>query len=106
MKTYSNEAIVAKLVEVYKNTDFSPMGFEVSQSPGHVRIKVKRMYDVPGLSFAMMMSLGEFFDTQMIETESEYYHGGCETCDYGSEAGYELHVSEGAPFTAQRAVKP
>lgn len=56
------------------------------------------MYESPGLSFAKLSALAEFFDTMNVETESEFSHGGCETCDYGSEVGFTLRVRNGDPY--------
>lgn len=105
MITHTTEQIIAKLRAIYGATP-DPVDFNVVQHDGGVKIAVKRMYDVPSLSFAMMMELAEFFDTKMIETDSEFYHGGCETCDYGSSAGYTLHITEGESFTAPAKAAP
>lgn len=98
MKTYTDNQILEKLKTIFESDTITPVEFEILQSPDHVRITVKRMYEAPGLSFDKMMQLGKFFDTRMIETDSEYHYGGCETCDYGSEAGYTLHITPGDPF--------
>lgn len=50
-----------------------------------------QMYDRPKFTLNQAKALQEFFDCEDIR-QGEYSHPGCETCDYGSEYGHELHI--------------
>ena len=58
---------------------------------GEVRVSISSMYEAPGLTFAQLMALAEWFDTKDIADE-RFHSGGCETCDYGSDYGFELII--------------
>lgn len=49
------------------------------------------MYDAPEISFSILKQLSEFFGTDEINVDN-FSHGGCETCDWGSEYGHEIRI--------------
>lgn len=57
-----------------------------------VRLKISKMYEAPGLNLQVLMALAEFFGTKHINDDDRFSHGGCETCDYGSEYGFVLTI--------------
>jgi hypothetical protein len=93
--------IVKELERIYGEHKHSwdEIEFKVQKhSDKEIRITVSKMYEAPGLSFEMISQLAKFFDTLLVETNSEFSHGGCDTCDYGSAYGYDLYITEGKPF--------
>lgn len=56
-----------------------------------VTLSISGMYEPPGLSFAILKSLSEFFGTDDI-SDSRFSYSGCETCDYGADYGFELII--------------
>jgi len=51
------------------------------------------MYDCPQLQFKTLVKLSELFGSEDIRTDMDYLvQPGCETCDYGSEYGYEVII--------------
>lgn len=52
-----------------------------------------QMYSTPKFTLNQAKALQEFFDCEDIR-QGQYSHSGCETCDYGSEYGHELHIVE------------
>lgn len=65
---------------------------EVSVCPQRAEITVSNTYSAPGLSFSHLKKLSEFFDTDNINDDARFNHGGCDTCDYGSEYGFTLTI--------------
>ena len=59
---------------------------------GGIWLSVSKMYEAPGLSFANLMELAEFFGTKAINDERRFNVSGCETCDYGSSYGFQLRI--------------
>lgn len=106
MKERTDEEIRAKVKELWPDVDLnetrwsSACYFGIKRQSDYVDITIAQMYDAPGLSFAQLQSLAEFFDTLKVETEEEISEGGCETCDYGSRLGFVLRISDGAPFAS------
>lgn len=103
MRERTDEEIKAKLSELWPNVDFNEEAHgrrycKLARAGDFIDITITQMYDAPGLSFAQLNSLAEFFDTMKVETEEEIRDGGCETCDYGSKYGFTLRVSPGDPF--------
>lgn len=102
MKNRTDEEILTKLAQVFKCDRLDQPKFEVTRrSDGAMQLQIGKMYDAPILSFNQLDDLARFFDTKNVETESEFAHGGCETCDYGSEYGFILLVREGESFETQ-----
>lgn len=62
---------------------------------GLVEIEITSMYDPPGLSYEILESFANFFDTKHIDCGAEIHESGCESCDYGSKHGYTLIIKEG-----------
>lgn len=91
----SDEEITAKLDAIFNVGNYTKANFEIRRDGADLHIQITRMYDIPGLQFAQMHDLARYFGTMNIETDSEFYYGGCETCDYGSKAGYTLHLRPG-----------
>jgi hypothetical protein len=96
MKTHTDEAIKAKAKELFSEAD----KIEVAQGDGVVVLTISAMYSAPGMSFATLDALARFFDTKNVETESEFSYHGCESCDYGSEYGFDLYIRPGDSFAA------
>jgi hypothetical protein len=106
MKQRTDEEIRTKVKELWpnvnlqegrwSNTDY----FRIARRDNYIDITIAQMYEAPGLSFAQLQALAEFFDTLKVETEEEIHEDGCESCDYGSRRGFVLRISEGAPFVA------
>jgi hypothetical protein len=92
VKDYTIEEITAKAHEIFANGRYEAVEVEVTKrSDGSVAIRVEAMYEIPGLSFAKLAALAEFFETKNIDDE-RFHSRGCETCDYGSCYGFELVV--------------
>ncbi len=95
MKDYTIEEIAAKVDEIFKQSDESWDELDirvVKRKDGAVSISVEKMYEAPGLDFAKLSALAEFFETKNINDDDRFGGGGCETCDYGSSYGFELVV--------------
>lgn len=95
MKEHTDEEIKAKLQELWPEADFRDTEWKVDRGPDRIAITISQMYESPGLDFKKLHALAQFFDTMNVETESEFAHGGCETCDYGSEYGFTLWIRPG-----------
>ena len=99
MKQYTSEQIVEKVREIWADEGYiEKVQARVSQSRDLVVITLSKMYSAPGFSFDKLEALAKFFDTKNIETESEFARGGCESCDYGSEYGFDLYVRRGDSY--------
>lgn len=96
MKTRAKEEIEKKVRELWasdKLDDFLNEGtLQVEIEPNKVSITLAQMYEPPGLSFAQLMSLAEFFGTKNINDDDRFGEAGCETCDYGSSYGFTLTI--------------
>ena len=78
-----------ELVELLDGDDFE---FTYTKDKGDnyvFYIKHSAMYSAPTLQFAKLKKLSEIFGTEKIDVD-DFGHGGCETCDYGSEYGHEI----------------
>lgn len=95
MNKFSDKEIESKVREIWGAHSYAsgsgPENIEVRQGDGTVTIEISSMYDPPGLGFANMSALAEFFGTKNINDDS-FSHGGCESCDYGSKYGFTLTV--------------
>lgn len=99
MKIRTDEEILAKLEEVFQCDRIDQPKFEITRrADDAIELQIGKMYDAPNLSFERLDAVARFFDTKNVETESEFSHGGCETCDYGSEYGFILLVRNGDSF--------
>lgn len=97
MKQHTEAAIAAKVSELWPSTKprvLNGLKREVSQSGDVVHIKISQMYEAPGLTFAQLRALSDFFETDSIN-DDRFSEGGCETCDYGSAYGFTLTVRPG-----------
>lgn len=99
MKNYTDDEIVNKVREIWEedNQDYEKLKIEVvgrnSESNEEVEIGISKMYDAPGLTFARLRALADWFETDNISDE-QYSRGGCESCDYGSKYGFILTIKE------------
>jgi hypothetical protein len=50
-----------------------------------------RMYEAPVLGIESLLAIGEAFGTKSVDVNN-YAHGGCDTCDYGSDYGHTIQV--------------
>lgn len=58
-----------------------------------IKIYNSSMYECPQVQFNELKSLSELFGSEDIHTDMDYLvEKGCETCDYGSNYGYELSI--------------
>ena len=92
MKIKTEEEIINKVKEIWKEEDrYNSIDINVKIEKEHVEIHISRMYDAPGLSFAKLSAISDFFETKNIDEES-FNHAGCETCDYGSSYGFVIII--------------
>jgi hypothetical protein len=94
VKDHTIEEITTKVEGLFNGERYPPHDLEVNVSKldGEVRINVSAMYEAPGLDFAKLSALAEFFETKNINDDDRFGSGGCETCDYGSSYGFELVI--------------
>ena len=85
------EEIKAKIEELWSSE--SDQKVEVVASPSFVQISISRMYGAPGLSYAILKQLAEFFETEEISDDT-WGEGGCESCDYGSKYSVILYIGK------------
>lgn len=57
-------------------------GFEIS---------ISAMYEAPTISFETLKKISGLFGTDKIDMDN-FGHGGCETCDYGSDYGHTIQI--------------
>jgi hypothetical protein len=100
MITRTNEEIEQKVREIWQTgrNSWDKLNININQGRDCYFIQISKMYESPGVTFKQLNELAKFFDTLNVETESEFSHGGCETCDYGSQYGFILKISEGDKF--------
>lgn len=97
-KNKLQETIKNKVAEIWhKDTypqDPDNITVEIKDYRGEtgVWITISSMYNAPGLTFANLTALSQYFKTERIDTLDEFSYGGCETCDYGSSYGFILVV--------------
>ena len=60
-------------------------------SDGDLLIRYGQMYDRPTFTLNQAIALQKFFDCEDIR-QGEFSHSGCDTCDWGSCYGHELHI--------------
>ena len=58
----------------------------------NIRVELTSMYSPPGLTFAQLMLLSEFFGTKQIDAGEKIDESGCETCDYNSCYGFIVDI--------------
>lgn len=100
MKSFTDERIIEKCKELWPNIGAwrRESSVEVvANKPGEVRIRIVDMYDPPPLNLDILLSLAEFFGTKNIDDANRIDEPGCDTCDYGSEYGFELVVRPEPP---------
>lgn len=87
-----------KVAEVWREyPGYGDCKIEIAKDGSYVDITLSKMYDRPTCSFAQMTALSQFFGTTSIEQVNDWSHGGCETCDYGSDYGFTLRISKPKP---------
>lgn len=94
MNKYTDAEIINKVQEIWHEIpDFAyDPKITVTQTDSYVRIKLEAMYSQPGLSFAHMKRLADYFGTDNINDDDRFSEDGCETCDYGSSYGFTLTI--------------
>jgi len=90
MKKYSEEEIKDQVKKIWGNDE--PDTIKVSIGLEAVSIELSSMYSAPGLNFAKLKALSDFFETDHIDDEERFSNGGCESCDYGSNYGFTLII--------------
>lgn len=64
---------------------------EVKQIGEGFELEYGAMYESPGLSFSHLKKLSELFGTDEVDVDN-YGHGGCESCDWGSDYGHTIQI--------------
>lgn len=95
MKNYTDEEITAKVHEVWNENTYEKLNVEIRRNGNYIDIVMEKMYSAPILTFSKLHKMALYFDTMNVETESEFNHSGCDTCDYGSSYGFTLRISDG-----------
>lgn len=105
MKERTDEEIWEKLESLWPDLErgggWSSDCSKIERRDGYIDLTVAKMYDwdsVPKLEFAQIDALAEFFDTMKVEIAEEIRNGGCETCDYGSQYGFMVRISNGNAY--------
>ena len=89
MNHYSDEQILSFFKGVWK--DSSRANIKVEKNlPDLVQVELESSYSPPGLGFAKLKAVSDFFGTTNIDDPDTFSYGGCETCDYGSSYGFTL----------------
>lgn len=73
---------------------FREAEIKVVTNNNFIFIKVGAMYESPepeGGVVGFLIELSEFFGTENINIDN-FAHSGCESCDWGSEYGFELII--------------
>lgn len=92
MKKRSEKEIIAKAHSLWRlDSAWGGGALSVEVSKDEVTIRVGQMYEPPPLNLGILLDLAEFFGTKNID-DDRFSHGGCETCDYGSEYGFTLRI--------------
>ena len=91
MKVRTKKQIEKKVKEIW--TDEGSVDTEISVKKDRVDITLSSMYSPPGLSFANLKALSEFFETDNINDADGFASPGCDTCDYGSSYGFTLVIT-------------
>ena len=91
MKSYTEKEIKDK-VEFLWGDSYRCVEIEINIKPSSVDITLSCMYESPGLTFAQLKALSEFFETENLNDIDNFAYGGCETCDYGSKYGFTLTI--------------
>jgi hypothetical protein len=55
-------------------------------------VRLERMYEYVDMDFATLSALSDRFNTKLIDISNKEFHGGCDTCDYGSSYWIDLSV--------------
>ena len=96
MKHHTANEIQSFIHAHYKATSnfgwHEPLVDVVLDSEERIVFKVHEMYYPPPFNSALILALCEFFDTKHINDTERWEHGGCETCDWGSDYGFTLEV--------------
>jgi hypothetical protein len=87
MKKHTDDTVLKKAQTIWPDAAIT-----VRQKGEGWEVTVSAMYEAPGLSFANLCDLAEFFETKAIH-DDRFGSEGCETCDYGSEYGFRLRIS-------------
>lgn len=88
MITRTKEEIETKVKQLWSCVENIDIRIYVDK----VYIELSNMYQPPGLSFAQLKALSEFFDTEKIDDTDRFSQEGCETCDFGSSYGFTLKI--------------
>lgn len=78
---------------------------EVDGYAGRFQFRYSQMYEAPSLGYKELRALAEHFGTEKIDTDT-FSRGGCETCDWGSEYGFEIIVEDATKNNPFAEAKP
>lgn len=59
-------------------------------APGRLRFDISQMYEFADVSFGALKQVSELLGTEHIDIGHGAAHGGCSSCDHGSEYIVEL----------------
>ena len=85
MRQYTTKEIEKKFKEIFLcKSAYSYFKVEVVENTNKkVVIIIQQMYEYIECNFSHLLKVSAFFETKHINDEKDW-HGGCETCDYGS----------------------
>jgi len=94
-----NREQIASEIKTYlksKSRDYRSIAedVEVSFDGNTCTVRAESMYELRGLSFQDMKWFSELLKTEKINVRDEGYSPGCESCDFGSSAWWELECLE------------
>lgn len=97
---YSDKEIKEKLTQVfeqYQSDEYFYMSsnFDIvvkENTDSKIVVLVSDMYHTPPLNSVTVQMMCEAFETKHINELDQWHHGGCETCDYGSDYGWEIEI--------------
>jgi hypothetical protein len=88
-----SDTLKSKLDAIWSEPDaWCDVKFEFSGADrAELTLTCYRMYDAPPLTAERLMALCDLFGTRNIDVDRRS-EGGCESCDWGSQYGYELTI--------------
>lgn len=75
-----------------KNSIYENVYCKINKISEGYEISYGMMYDPPQLGFSQLMELSKLFGTEDINVDN-YSVGGCESCDYGSDYGHTIQIT-------------
>lgn len=85
-----NNRVRENLIKIFGKTE--TLEFSYDKPTDSINIRIGNMYTSPNLSFDKLLQLSKLFGTTKIDVD-DYAHSGCDSCDYGSDYGHEIRIS-------------